>query len=286
MYSFMDTGSIRIISYISGLLMLAGVACGDTSENQNTPDIPEDEWVELFNGEDLEGWDFKITGAELNENYNNTFRVEDGLMKVRYDEYDEFTGQFGHIFYEEPFSYYRLKVEYRFVGEQAPNGPEWAFMNNGIMFHSQSAETMELDQGFPTSIEFQLLGGDGENERPNGSICTPGTHVEVEGELVTDHCIGSDGPTHHGDQWVTAELVAHGSSKIQHIFDDEVVMEYANPQLDEGQRISGGYFAFQGESHPTDIRSVKVLNLEGCMDEGASNYKDYYIKNDPYSCEY
>lgn len=269
-----------------GLIFTFTISCANLLEDQAATDVPEDEWVELFNGEDLEGWDYKITGSELNENYNNTFRVEDGLMKVRYDEYDEFTGQFGHIFYEEPFSYYRLKVEYRFVGEQAPNGPEWAFMNNGIMFHSQSAQSMDLDQDFPTSIEFQLLGGDGEDERPNGSICTPGTHVEVDGELIIDHCIGADGPTHHGEQWVTAELVAHGNSKIQHIFDDEVVMEYANPQLDEGQRISSGYFALQGESHPTDIRSVKVLNLEGCMNESATNFKDYYIKNDSYSCEY
>jgi len=207
-------------------------------------------------------------------------------MKVRYDEYDQFDGQFAHIFYEEPFSYYRLKVEYRFVGEQAPEGPGWAFMNNGIMFHSQSAESMDLDQDFPDSIEFQLLGGDGDEDRPNGNICTPGTHVVVDGELITDHCIDAGGPTHHGDQWVTAELVAHGSEKLQHILNGEVVIEYARPQLDNGQRISGGYFALQGESHPTDIRSVRVLNLEGCMDDSASNFKSYYVKNDPYSCEY
>lgn len=271
----------------ASLILSALVSCVETSSNNLSENSNEDseEWVELFNGENLDGWDFKITGYELNENYANTFRVEDGLMKVRYDEYDQFEGQFGHIFYEEPFSYYRLKVEYRFVEEQATDGPGWAFMNNGIMFHSQSAESMELDQDFPDSIEFQLLGGDGEQDRPNGSICTPGTHVVVEGELITDHCIGADGSTQHGDQWVTAELVAHGSEKLQHFINDELIFEYSKPQLDNGQRISGGYFALQAESHPTDIRSVQVLNLEGCMDENASNYKSYYIKDDPYSCE-
>ncbi|REL33045.1 DUF1080 domain-containing protein [Rhodohalobacter sp. SW132] len=285
---FISTSKLQLkFLLFAGLILSLMVSCTDTSSNNlsDNSNADSEEWVELFNGENLDGWDFKITGYELNENYANTFRVEDGLMKVRYDEYDQFEGQFGHIFYEEPFSYYRLIVEYRFVGEQAPNGPGWAFMNNGIMFHSQSAESMELDQDFPDSIEFQLLGGDGEEDRPNGSICTPGTHVVVDGELVTDHCIGADGPTQHGDQWVTAELVAHGSEKIQHIVNDEVIFEYSRPQLDNGQRISGGYFALQGESHPTDIRSVRVLNLEGCMDENASNYKDYYVKHDPYSCE-
>ena len=278
----------RSIFVISGVvaLLLALASCAENSSQVANADADSEDWVELFNGENLDGWDFKITGYELNENYNNTIRVVDGLMKVRYDEYDQFDGQFAHIFYEEPFSYYRLKVEYRFVGEQAPDGPGWAFMNNGIMFHSQSAESMDLDQDFPDSIEFQLLGGDGDEDRPNGNICTPGTHVVVDGELITDHCIDAGGPTHHGDQWVTAELVAHGSEKLQHILNGEVVIEYARPQLDNGQRISGGYFALQGESHPTDIRSVRVLNLEGCMDEDASNFKSYYVKNDPYSCEY
>lgn len=274
------------LSAAACLFILFSLSCAATDGETPDMDPAPEEWIELFNGENLEGWDFKITGYELNENYANTVRVEDGLMKVRYDEYDSFDGQFTHIFYDKPYSYYRLKVEYRFVGEQATNGPAWAFRNNGIMFHSQSAESMDRDQDFPDSIEFQLLGGDGEEERSNGNICTPGTHVVVDGELITDHCISADGPTHPGDEWVTAELVAHGNTKIQHLLNDEIVMEYSKPQLDGGQKISGGYFALQGESHPTDIRSVKVLNLEGCMDENASNFKNYYIKDDPYSCNY
>ncbi|MEX0928404.1 MAG: DUF1080 domain-containing protein [Balneolales bacterium] len=262
------------------------MAACDTGTRNGLNNTDEEEWVELFNGENLDGWDYKITGYELNENYNNTFRVEDGLLKVRYDEYDRFTGQFGHIFYQEPFSHYRLKVEYRFVGEQAPEGPGWAFRNNGIMFHSQPAEDLTLGQDFPNSIEFQLLGGNGEEDRPNGSICTPGTHVVIDGELITNHCIGSRFPTHHGDQWVTAELVAYGDSLIQHRFDGEVNMEYSRPQLDDGTLLDRGHIALQAESHPADIRSVKILNLEGCMDESASNYKSYFTKSDPSACRY
>lgn len=278
----------KLIILAIGFIMSGFIVSAFESEERVEADTAADkeEWVELFNGENLDGWDIKITGYELNDNFANTVRVENGLMKVRYDEYEQFGGRFAHIFYDEPFSYYRLRVEYRFVGEQAPEGPGWAYRNNGIMFHSQSAQSMELDQDFPNSIEFQLLGGDGENDRPNGSVCTPGTHVVIDGELRMEHCVSSGGPTNHGDQWVTAELVAHGSSTIQHIINEDVVMEYSRPQLEDGQRISGGYFAFQGESHPTDIRSVQVLNLEGCMDEQARNYKSYYVKHNPYSCEY
>ena len=278
----------KLIIFVVGLFISGFVlSAGETTDQVKADTDPDkEEWVELFNGENLDGWDIKITGYELNDNFANTVRVEDGLMKVRYDGYEQFNGRFAHIFYEEPFSYYRLRVEYRFVGEQAPGGPGWAFRNNGIMFHSQSAQSMELDQDFPNSIEFQLVGGDGENDRPNGSICTPGTHAVIGGELRTEHCVSSAGPTNHGDEWVTAELIAHGSSKIKHLIDGEVVMEYSRTQLEDGHRINGGYFALQGESHPTDIRSVQVLNLEGCMDEQARNYKSYYLKHNPYKCQF
>lgn len=272
---------MRIILMFT-LLPIAIIGCSD-AELQT--DSHTEEWVELFNGENLDGWDLKIAGFELNDNFANTFRVEDGLMKIRYDGYDYYNDHFGHIFYEEPFSHYRLIVEYRFVDEQVEGGPGWAFMNNGIMFHSQPAQTMNLDQDFPDSIEFQLLGGDGENERSNGNVCTPGTHVVIDGELRTEHCISANGPTHHGDQWVTAELVAYGDSLIQHLLNGEVVMEYSNPQLDNGDLLTGGYIALQSESHPTDFRSVRILNLEGCMDESASNYKSYYMKSND-DCHY
>ena len=120
----------------------------------------KEEWIRLFNGKDLTGWDIKIKGFPLNVNYKNTFRVEDGVMKVNYDEYEKFNNEFGHIFYKEPFSSYKLRIEYRFTGDQVPGGPSWAFRNSGVMLHSQSAVSMNLEQDFPVSIEAQFLGGD------------------------------------------------------------------------------------------------------------------------------
>lgn len=222
----------------------------------------KEEWISLFNGENLDGWDLKITGYELNENFGNTFRVEDGLLKVSYDEYDEFGGRFGHIFYNEPFSHYKLRVEYRFVGEQVTGGPGWAFRNNGIMFHAQSAQSMELDQDFPVSVEAQMLGGDGINERPNGSVCTPGTNVEIDGERRYEHCINSDSRTFHGDDWVTFELVVYGDSIVHHILEGDTVMTYGKLQLEDGTPLSAGFIALQAESHPTHFRKIEILPLK------------------------
>jgi hypothetical protein len=256
-------------------------------------------WESLFNGKNLDGWDIKIRGRELNDNYLNTFRVEDGKMVVRYDQYDDFNQQYGHIFYKKDYSYYKLVIEYRFVGEQAPKGEEWARRNSGVMVHGQPANTMGKDQDFPISIEVQFLGGDGEKKRTTCNLCTPGTNVVIDGKLVTSHCISSTSKTYHGDQWVRAEVVVLGDSVIQHFANGEKVLEYNNPQMGggnvsghqpslkiDGKHLTKGSISLQSESHPVEFRKVELLNLEGCTDPKAKNYKSYYVHSDNSTCEY
>lgn len=224
--------------------------------------MEKENWVSIFNGQDLEGWDIKIAGYELNDNFGNTFIVEDGMLKVNYDEYEAFDGRFGHIFYNQPYSHYKLRLEYRFVGDQVTGGAGWAYRNNGIMFHSQSAQSMELNQNFPTSIEAQLLGGSGQGNRPTGSVCTPGTNVEIDGERILAHCTDSGGPTFHGDQWVRFELVVYGDSLVHHIVEGDTVFTYGSLRLTEsGLPLSEGYIALQAESHPTHFRNIEILDL-------------------------
>jgi hypothetical protein len=230
-------------------------------------------WVSLFNGKDLTGWVPKVTGYDLGDNFGDTFRVEDGVLKVAYDAYDAFDGRFGHLFYAESFSNYVLRIEYRFVGTQVPGGPDWAFRNSGIMIHGQPAETMQRDADFPASIEVQLLGGDGTAQRPTVNLCTPGTHVVMNGELVTRHCTSSSSKTYHGDQWVMVEVEVRGNAVVRHLIDGEVVLEYSEPQLDEsdpvarqlvasdGIMLSGGSISLQSESHPVEFRKVELRRL-------------------------
>ena len=231
-------------------------------------------WISLFNGKDLEGWTPKIKGYEPGDNFGDTFRVEDGILKVSYDKYDNFDGKFGHLFYKDAFSNYRLRIEYRFVGEQAPGGPGWAVRNSGVMIHGQSPESMRKDQEFPVSIEVQFLGGDGKSERPTCNLCTPGTHVVMGGRLITQHCTNSRSRTYAGDRWVTAEVEVHGDGTIKHFVDGELVLEYEKPQLDDGdpdgkrlikdgdKRLRGGTISLQSESHPIEFRKVEILPLD------------------------
>jgi len=247
---------------------LINTFCAGEKEDGN-----DDVWIKLFNGKDLEGWKIKITGYDLNENFGNTFRVEDGILKVSYDQYNSFDGKFGHIFYKDKFSHYILRLEYRFIGEQTPGGPEWAFRNSGVMFHCQSPESMSKDQKFPVSIEAQMLGGDGTHERTTANVCSPGTHIVMGDSLVTRHCNSSRSKTYHGDQWVTLEIEVHGNGRIKHRVNGVVVLEYEKPQLDEndpeaGKLIHGGdkmlhegYISLQAESHPVEFRNIQLLPL-------------------------
>jgi len=232
------------------------------------------EWIQLFNGENLDGWIVKMAGHELNDNYGNTFRVEEGILKVSYDQYDKFDRKFGHLFYRDKFSNYRLRIEYRFVGEQVPEGPDWAFRNSGIMLHCQSPESMTIDQEFPISVEAQMLGGDGQINRSTGNVCTPGTHIVMDGKLITQHCTGSLSKTFHGDQWVTMEVEVHGNSFIKHIVNNEIVLEYEKSQFDKEDgtaqkliengdvMIHEGYISLQAESHPVEFRKVEIMLLD------------------------
>lgn len=267
----------RLLIPVCAVLCLAVMsslyAAGQGSGQSIPPGFKKGRWAKLFNGKSLEGWTPKITGYPLGENYGDTFRVENGVLKVAYDKYPDFGGKFGHLFYRHPFTEYRLRIEYRFVGEQAKGGPGWATRNSGVMIHSQTAQSMRQGQEFPVSIEVQFLGGDGKNERPTGNLCTPGTNVEMGGKLITDHCTNSRSKTFHGDQWVTAEVEVRGDT-VKHIINGEPVLEYQRPQYDErdadakklipasgDKLLRGGYISLQAESHPVEFRKVEIMPL-------------------------
>jgi hypothetical protein len=295
MINFSTNKALRfpVVAAIATLFLTTIAA---NAQIKNDPD--KKEWIQLFNGKDLKNWDLKIAGYDLNDNFGNTFRVENGMLKVGYDKYDKFDNKFGHIFYREKFSYYIVAVEYRFVGEQATGGPDWATRNSGIMLHSQSAQSMGKQQDFPISIEVQFLGGLGKGPRSTANLCTPGTHVEMNGKLFTQHCLNSSSKTYDGDQWVRVEVMVLGDSQIKHLVEGQTVLSYEKPQIGgevvtnfdpkvkkDGTLLSEGYIALQAESHPIEFRKVELLSLVGCMDPKASNYKSYYVKPDNTRCK-
>ncbi|APU95988.1 MULTISPECIES: 3-keto-disaccharide hydrolase [Sphingobacterium] len=259
------------IIYSAGILLLSTSLFAKSQDKKPKP-------IQLFNGKDLKNWTPKIRNHKVGDNYKNTFRVEDGLLKVRYDGYDNFNFQYGHLFYNKEFSAYLLRVTYRFVGEQVNGGEGWAWRNSGAMLHGQDPNTMGVDQDFPISIEGQLLGGNGKDERTTSNLCTPGTNVVIDNKLFTPHCISSTSKTYAGDQWVTADFLVLGDSLVQHILENKVVLQYNKPQIGggnvsgfdpkvkkDGQLLSKGTISLQSESHPIDFKKVELYDLEPYM---------------------
>lgn len=238
-------------------------------------DKPAGEWKPIFDGKSLDGWTPKIRGYALGDNFGDTFKVKDGKMVVGYEKYDKFDEKFGHIFYKEKYSHYRIRVEYRFVGEQCKGGPGWALRNSGIMIHCQDPKTMTKDQDFPVSVEVQLLGGNGKDPRPTANMCSPGTNVVMNDKLFTTHCTNSKSKTFHGEEWVTVEVEVNGGGVVKHFVNGEQVIEYSKPQYDPKDAnakplikdpknliIEEGYISLQSESHPIEFRKVEIMVLK------------------------
>lgn len=235
---------------------------------------PTAEWVQLFNGKNLDGWQVKFAGDSVGVNFKNTFRVEDSILVVSYDDYEKFDNNFGHLITENIYSNYKLRVEYRIVGDQIAGGPSWGYRNNGLMIHSQSAESMDLYQFFPTSIEVQLLGGVEGDDRTNMNVCTPGTIVDIDGKSYLEHCYYSQSKVKNGEDWTWVEVEVYGDSLIKHVVDGAVVLEYTHLRLDPdapdyqkllspetADRLTKGHISIQAESHRTEFRKIELLNL-------------------------
>lgn len=261
---------------------------------------PESAWIDLFDGETLNGWTPKVRGYATGENALNTFRVEDGKLVVSYQDYETFDGRFGHLFYETPYSHYRLKLEYRFVGEATPGTEAWAIRNSGAMLHAQAPGTMTKAQDFPISIEFQFLGDLGVGKRRyTGNLCTPGTHATIDGQFTEDHCIERSRTFVNGDFWVEAEALVLGDERVVHAINGLPVIEYGDivtgggvvsghdPAMKpEGAPLGEGYIALQSEGHRVEFRNIRLLNLKGCMNPQASNAEPWFVEDDPEACRF
>jgi hypothetical protein len=304
---------MKNISLLLGFLALL-TAAGCSEEVNNIDDLSYGEvpvaellqrtqlgsgdWQNLLMADSLEGWTVKIRGHQAGDNYRDSFQVDNGVLRVSYQGYDKFGDRFGHLFYDQPFSHYILSLDYRFLGEQAKGGAGWAFENSGVMVHSQSAQSMGLEQNFPISVEVQLLGGTGEEDRPTANVCTPGTHIEISGTLRKSHCIESRSATYPGAQWVHLDLVVLGNDLIEHRINGDSVLHYQKPVIGggmvsdyeesekpDGQALSQGFISLQSESHPVEFRNIELLDLSGCGAPQAANYRSYLAVNDSSTCD-
>ena len=254
---------------------------------------PAGDWQAIFNGRNLDGWVVKLAHHEVGDNYADTFRVENGVIRVMYDQYGDFGARFGHLFYKQKLSHYVLALEYRFFGEQAKGGPGYAKLNSGVMVHSQAPETILKDQDWPISVEAQFLAGG----RTTMNVCTPGTEIFMRGAMVKAHCTNSTSRIYGNDEWVAVEVEVLGAERVRHIIDGQTVLQYETPMIGgevangfdpaikkDGTRLEDGYIGLQAESQPVEFRNIRLLNLSGCMNPASPAYRPYFVHRDDARC--
>jgi hypothetical protein len=258
---------------MAAALSLSLAACA--KKPQVAVSAPPGQWISLFNGKNLEDWTVKIAGHDLNDNYRNTFRVEDGLLKVSYGQYEKFGGRFGSLFYNKKLSHYWFRAEYRFVGKQASGAPSWAYKNSGVQLHSQAPDSMRKDQEFPVSVEFDIVGGRLLGRHPTGDVCENGTRVTIDGGVLRDKCSKLSDVTIPGDEWVMILAEVQGGTRIRQIVNGILVVEYTNLTLDENdpdarrlvnsggdKALTSGYISIQANSHPIEFRRIEILPID------------------------
>ena len=263
------------------------------------PDPNAREWIQLFNGRDLADWTAKFAKHDLGENFGNTFRVEEGLLKVRYDQWPTFNGEFGHLFYKDAFSYYLSR----------PSTASWA-SRCAAARPGQSATTVSCCTARTRErcSRIRIFRSRSKSScwaaPAMGGLARPATSARqvrmwsTNGQLHTAHCTNSTSKTYDGEQWVRVEVLVHGDELVRHVVEGQTVLEYSKPQIgggqvapvDPGVKIDGtpmvsGYISLQAETAPVDFRKVELLNLEGCTDPRASTFKAYIVKSNPAMCK-
>jgi hypothetical protein len=254
---------------------------------------PAADWQVIFNGRNLDGWVVKLAHHELGDNYADTFRVDDGVIRVMYDKYGDFGARFGHLFYEKKLSHYVLALEYRFIGKQVKGGPDYARLNSGVMVHSQAPQTILKDQDWPISVEAQFLAGG----RTTMNVCTPGTEIFMKGEMVKVHCTNSTSRIYGDDEWVAVQVEVLGSARVRHTIDGQTVLQYEKPMIGggvangfdpavkkDGTVLEDGYIGLQAESQPVEFRNIRLLNLSGCMNPASPASRAYFARRDDSRC--
>ena len=259
---------------VGALTLALLLGCSPEPRSTDIVRAPEGPWVSLFNGRNLDGWTAKIAGQEVGDNYRDTFRVQDGLLKVSYDRYQDFGDRFGSLYFDKPFSHYWLRVEYRFVGDRARGAPRWTYKNSGIQLHSQAPATMRKAQQFPVSVEFDLVGGWYIGSRPTGDVCQNGTRVLIAGAPLVGQCSKLSDVTIRDDRWVTVLAEVDGDKRVRQIVNGRPIVEYTALSLDDSnadardlishgasRTLSSGYISLQSNGHPIEFRRIEILPL-------------------------
>ncbi len=242
-------------------LVLGAFAYGSGVAPVDAQVVPDDGFVDLFNGVDLEGWYTWTASQGKNNDTEGVFDVVDGeirLLDIPVTGEDE---AFGYFATNDEYADYHLRFEYQW-GEKKFAPRENLLRDSGLLYSMQGP-----DRIWPTSVESQVQEGDTGDyfflAGPAGdSEVAPGTNrYQAGGEprVQNSGSITASEVADNLDGWNTSEVIVRGNSSV-HIVNGVVVNRSFNHTLD-GDPLTSGKIAFQVEGAEISYRNIEIKDL-------------------------
>lgn len=281
---------MRLISKsVAAALAASFLMFGCASPNTTTDD---GEWIQLFNGNDLSGWETYI-GPELDADRN---KIPGSALGLNNDTIDLFTvveedgepairvsGVRGAGFNTiDEFENYHLRLQYKW-GDETP-WPWMSRMDSGLLYHAWGEHGVDNDY-WKRSHEFQIMQETSGDyiaiEGATGDIPTrdeDGRYVfDPNGEMRTfsrggyhpDAVAGAARIETSADypeqgRWTTVELYAVGDKAV-HVVNGTVNMALANSRAyvdGEERPLTRGQIQFQSEGAEVFYRNLEIRHID------------------------
>jgi hypothetical protein len=246
----------------AGLLLLAGcngeapgaadtgapdTAAAEEARVSDRASSTDTQWVDLFNGENLDGWRSYGGGAP-----NEAWVVEDGVLFLDVGaDTEEMTG--GDLITEDQYENFELELEWK-ISEGG---------NSGIFYGVREIEGQDV--AYETGIEMQILDNDrhvdGKVPETSAGACyalyppTRDAHRPV-GEYNKVRLVVDDG---HAEHWLNGQKIVE-----YEIGSDDWNRRIAESKFADWEHFAKyrkGHIGLQDHKDPVWFRNIRIRNL-------------------------
>jgi len=248
----------NILKFTLAVFMLLMFSCsGGKQESQEQTSeameeqAPEEEWIVLFNGENLDGW--KRYGAD---EIGPLWSVQDGTILCDGQGLGEGSGEWGgSLMTIEQFDNFELEVEWKI----SPGG------NSGILYHV--VEGPDYSHAYDTGPEYQVLddtGWKGDNL----------TDAQKAGSNYDMYAAPADKTINPAGEWNSSKIV-YDNGHVEHWLNGELTVEFEEGSEDFQERYENskwpeypgwnqyktGSIALQDHGAPVWFRNIRIKKL-------------------------